>query len=179
MRRQGDREVCERGYDAQRGTFTQYYGSCELDASVLLIPAVGFLPANDPRVLATIATVQSELTANGLVQRYSTDHSNDGLPGSEGAFLPCSFWLVDALFLAGRGREANELFTHLLSLHNDVGLLSEAYDTTNQRLVGNFPQAFTHLQLIKSARRLTDRVASASATRVPVEAAPGSLSARV
>jgi GH15 family glucan-1,4-alpha-glucosidase len=150
-------EVCREGYDADRGTFTQYYGSRELDASVLLIPAMGFLPATDERVLGTIDAVRSELTEDGLVYRYSTDASDgtvDGLPGKEGAFLPCSFWLVDALAMAGRRGEARALFERLLSLRNDLGLVSEEYDVDRGRLCGNFPQAFTHLALVGSAHRL-------------------------
>jgi GH15 family glucan-1,4-alpha-glucosidase len=148
-------EVCERGFDAGRGTFTQYYGSDELDAAVLMIPAVGFLPPDDPRVLSTIDVVTRELDAGGFVRRYSTAESDDGLPGDEGVFLPCSFWLADALALAGRTGEATALFERLVALTNDVGLLSEEYDVGRRRLVGNFPQAFTHLQLIKTACRLS------------------------
>jgi GH15 family glucan-1,4-alpha-glucosidase len=144
-------EVCREGYDAERNTFTQYYGSKELDAAVLLIPAVGFLPGDDPRVVGTIDAIQREITQDGLVRRYSTEQSDDGLPGTEGVFLPCSFFLADALALAGREAEARALFERLLALCNDVGLISEEYDTFAKRQVGNFPQAFTHLQLIKTA----------------------------
>jgi GH15 family glucan-1,4-alpha-glucosidase len=150
-------EVCREGFDADRGTFTQYYGSRELDASVLLIPTVGFLPPNDPRVLGTIDAVQRELTQDGLVYRYSAGSAEgevDGLPGKEGAFLPCSFWLVDALAMAGRRAEARSLFERLLALRNDLGLISEEYDVDRGRMVGNFPQAFTHLALVDSAHRL-------------------------
>jgi GH15 family glucan-1,4-alpha-glucosidase len=150
-------EVCREGYDAERGTFTQYYGSRELDASVLLIPAVGFLPATDERVVGTIDAVQRELTQGGLVYRYATqasDGSVDGLPGKEGAFLPCSFWLADAFATAGRTREARALFQRLLGLRNDLGLLSEEYDVDRGRMCGNFPQAFTHLALVGTAHRL-------------------------
>jgi GH15 family glucan-1,4-alpha-glucosidase len=150
-------EVCREGYDAERGTFTQYYGSRELDASVLLIPAVGFLPASDARVRGTIDAVQRELTEDGLVYRYATardDGDVDGLPGKEGAFLPCSFWLADALHMAGRHGEARALFERLLSLRNDLGLLSEEYDVDRRRMVGNFPQAFTHLALVGTAQRI-------------------------
>jgi GH15 family glucan-1,4-alpha-glucosidase len=152
-------EVCERGYDAERGTFTQYYGSEELDAATLLIPAVEFLPPDDPRVLGTIDAIQRELTTEqGFVLRYSTTahgrDSIDGLKGKEGAFLPCSFWLADALAMAGRTDQARELFERLCGLANDVGLLSEEYDADRERLVGNFPQAFTHLALINTATLL-------------------------
>ncbi len=150
-------EVCREAYDAERGTFTQYYGSKELDASVLLIPAVGFLPATDERVLGTIQAIQQELTQDGLVYRYATGASDgavDGLPGKEGAFLPCSFWLADAMSMAGRHRDARALFMRLLSLRNDVGLISEEYDVDRGRMCGNFPQAFTHLALVGTAHRL-------------------------
>ena len=145
-------EVCREGYDAARGTFTQSYGSAALDASLLLIPQVGFLPASDPRVAGTVEAIQRELCSDGLVLRYVPDSDAvDGLPPGEGAFLPCSFWLVDDLALLGRGDEARELFERLLSLRNDVGLLSEEYDAASGRLVGNFPQAFSHLALVASA----------------------------
>jgi GH15 family glucan-1,4-alpha-glucosidase len=144
-------EVCREGYDPERNTFTQYYGSKELDAAVLLIPTVGFLPGDDPRVVGTIDAIQREITHDGLARRYSTEESDDGLPGTEGVFLPCSFFLADALALAGREVDARALFERLLSLRNDLGLISEEYDTFAKRQVGNYPQAFTHLQLIKTA----------------------------
>jgi GH15 family glucan-1,4-alpha-glucosidase len=150
-------EVLKSGFDGERNTFTQYYGSKELDASTLLIPAMGFLPPDDERVLGTIDAIQRELTKDGLVYRYSADEAGsvDGLEGGEGAFLPCSFWLVDALALAGRRDEARELFQRLLSLGNDLGLFAEEYDPDAGRLVGNFPQAFTHLALVNSAAGLS------------------------
>jgi GH15 family glucan-1,4-alpha-glucosidase len=144
-------EVCREGYDRERNTFTQYYGSKELDAAVLLIPAVGFLPGDDERVIGTIEAIQREITHDGFARRYSTEESDDGLPGTEGVFLPCSFFLADALALAGREAEARALFERLLALRNDLGLISEEYDTFAKRQVGNYPQAFTHLQLIKTA----------------------------
>ena len=149
-------EVCARGFDRDRNTFTQAYGSAELDASVLLVPIVGFLPATDPRVLGTIETIQRELTTDGFVRRYRTGRGDsvDGLPGREGAFLACSFWLVDALVLAGRRDEATALFERLLAIRNDVGLLAEEYDPVAKRQLGNFPQAFSHVALINSARNL-------------------------
>jgi GH15 family glucan-1,4-alpha-glucosidase len=155
-------EVCEKGYDAKRGTFTQYYGSTELDAAVLLIPEVGFLPPDDPRVVSTVETIEKELTSDGLVLRYTqqgvTDSAAetnvDGLTGSEGAFLACSFWLVNALHMIGRYDDATALFERLLSMRNDVGLLSEEYDPRYHRQVGNFPQAFSHMPLIQSALNL-------------------------
>ena len=144
-------DVCKNGFDADLGSFTQSYGSKSLDASLLLIPLVGFLPASDPRVRGTIEAVARDLVAEGFVLRYRTDERVDGLPGGEGVFLPCSFWLVDCLELAGRHDEAYALFERLLALANDVGLLSEEYDPQAGRLLGNFPQAFTHLALVNSA----------------------------
>jgi GH15 family glucan-1,4-alpha-glucosidase len=146
------REVCEQGYDSERRTFTQYYGSKELDASVLNIPLVGFLPGDDERVTGTIDAVWRELGREGFVSRYSTAETDDGLPGDEGQFLACSFWLVSALALNGRVHEARTLFDRLLELRNDLGLLAEEYDVGRQRQVGNFPQAFSHLALIVAAR---------------------------
>jgi GH15 family glucan-1,4-alpha-glucosidase len=149
-------EVCREGYDATRNTFTQYYGSTQLDAALLLIPQAGFLPPSDPRVVGTVEAVQRELVRDGFVMRYIPDeHAADGLPPGEGAFLACSFWLVNALALIGRRQEAQDLFRRLLSLQNDVGLFSEEYDPAHKRLVGNFPQAFTHLALIASAKALS------------------------
>jgi GH15 family glucan-1,4-alpha-glucosidase len=156
-------DILENGYDAGRGTFTQAYGSSALDACALLIPRVGFLPYDDERVVSTIETIRNELTEDGLVIRYRTDQSDDGLTGREGSFLICSFWMVYALWGIGRHREAEELFERLLALRNDVGLLSEEYDTRAQRLVGNFPQAFTHLALVNCALRLSDREVSIAA----------------
>jgi GH15 family glucan-1,4-alpha-glucosidase len=149
------REVCERGYDAERRTFTQYYGSKELDASVLNIPLVGFLPGNDERVTGTIDAVWRELGRDGFVSRYSTAETDDGLPGDEGQFLACSFWLVSALALNGRVEEARALFERLVGLANDLGLLAEEYDVGRGRQVGNFPQAFSHLTLIVAAREIS------------------------
>jgi GH15 family glucan-1,4-alpha-glucosidase len=165
-------EICREGYDAARGTFTQYYGSRALDASLLLIPAVGFLPATDERVRGTVEAVRRELTSDGLVYRYATEADQgtvDGLPGKEGAFLPCSFWLVDALAAGGQVAEARALFERLLSLRNDLGLLSEEYDVDRKQLVGNFPPAFTHLALVGSALKLD--AAAAARPRGAVAAA--------
>lgn len=151
-------EVCQYGYDAERNTFTQYYGSRELDAALLLIPQVGFLPADDKRVVGTIEAIQHELTEDGFVRRYPTHGDGvglDGLPGDEGAFLACSFWLADDLAMIGRVDEARELFERLLALRNDLGLLAEEWDPRLQRQVGNFPQAFSHVPLIDTALRLT------------------------
>lgn len=148
-------EVCEQGFDGERNTFTQAYGSRALDAALLLIGTAGFLPADDPRVLGTIAAVERELCLDGFVLRYPTDESDDGLPPGEGAFLPCSFWLVDALALSGQRDRAVALFERLLALVNDVGLLAEEYDPEADRLVGNFPQAFSHIALVDSALLLS------------------------
>ena len=148
-------DVCEHGYDADRNTFTQYYGSKELDASVLTIPMVGFLPPDDERVTGTIDAVRDGLARDGFVSRYSTAETDDGLPGDEGQFLACSFWLVQALAFNGRVGEARELFERLLSLRNDLGLLAEEYDVHNKRQIGNFPQAFSHMTLISAARAIT------------------------
>ncbi|WP_226899770.1 glycoside hydrolase family 15 protein [Nonomuraea phyllanthi] len=149
-------DVCTRGYDAGRNTFTQYYGSTGLDAALLLIPRLGFLPAGDPRVAGTIEAVQRELVEDGFVLRYRPQAENvDGLPGDEGTFLACSFWLADALALIGRRREAGELFERLLGLRNDVGLLAEEYDTTLRRQIGNFPQAYSHVSIVNTATALT------------------------
>ncbi|MER5893195.1 glycoside hydrolase family 15 protein [Streptomyces sp. NPDC001876] len=145
-------EVCEKGYDPVRNTFTQYYGSQELDASTLLIVRTGFLPPDDPRVIGTVDAVRAGLARDGLIRRYSTDGvSVDGLPGDEGAFIACSFWLVDALLRIGRTDDADELFGRLLELRNDVGLLAEEYDTVAGRQLGNYPQAFSHIGLVNSA----------------------------
>jgi GH15 family glucan-1,4-alpha-glucosidase len=150
-------EVCREGVDPERGCFVQSYGSKRLDAALLMIPQVGFLAPTDERVVATIEAVQKELTyARGLVRRYETDGGVDGLPGDEGAFLACSFWLVDALSMIGRRAEATVLFDRIASLANDVGLLAEEYDAEHTRQVGNFPQAFSHVGLVNSALNLTE-----------------------
>ena len=150
-------EVCGAGFDAARGTFTQVYGSPELDASLLMMPLVGFLPARDPRVIGTVAAIERELMVDGLVLRYRTQHDGrvDGLPPGEGVFLACSFWLADNYVLQGRQEDARALFDRLVGLANDVGLLSEEYDPRDRRLLGNFPQAFSHVSLINTAFNLT------------------------
>jgi GH15 family glucan-1,4-alpha-glucosidase len=157
LRDEVHREVCREAFNGELNSFTQAYGSDELDASTLLIPLVGFLPGDDPRVLGTIDAIQSDLTREGFVERYRTKAHNDvdGLPGGEGVFLPCSFWLVDALLMAERDQEARELFERLLAIRNDLGLLSEEYDPSAKRLLGNFPQAFTHVGLVNSAYNLS------------------------
>jgi GH15 family glucan-1,4-alpha-glucosidase len=150
-------DVCRNGFDRELGAFVQYYGSKLLDASLLMIPLVGFLPATDPRMLGTVAAIQKHLTSDGLVARYQTTPELDGLPPGEGAFLPCTFWLADNLALQGRQGEARALFQRLLDIRNDVGLLSEEYDPGARRLLGNFPQAFSHVGLINTARNLSRR----------------------
>lgn len=148
-------EVCKLGYSNQMQSFVQYYGSTELDASVLMMPLVGFLPPDDPRMKSTVAAIEKHLMPDGLVARYNPQSSVDGMKGTEGAFLACSFWLADNYVLQGRLDEARTLFEHLLSLRNDVGLLSEEYDPKEQRQLGNFPQAFSHLSLINTAHNLS------------------------
>jgi GH15 family glucan-1,4-alpha-glucosidase len=148
-------DVCDRGFDKKLGTFVQAYGSNQLDANLLLLPCIGFLPVSDPRIAATIAAIERHLIRDGLVMRYSTDAVEDALPPGEGAFLACSFWLVDVYVLQGRCDDAERLFRRLVGLCNDVGLLSEEYDPRDERLVGNFPQAFSHLALVNSAYNLT------------------------
>jgi GH15 family glucan-1,4-alpha-glucosidase len=154
LRDQIHRDVVTHGFDPERNTFTQAYGSTALDASLLLIPRVGFLPATDPRVLGTIAAIRRELSEGGLVKRYQTSDTDDGVKGSEGLFIACSFWLVDALHASGQLRDAIDLFERLLLLRNDVGLLSEEWDPAAQRQLGNTPQAFSHFALIISALQL-------------------------
>ncbi|MEU1349947.1 glycoside hydrolase family 15 protein [Streptomyces sp. NPDC005775] len=166
MRDAVHREVCEKGYDPVRNTFTQSYGSRELDAATLLIARTGFLPPDDPRVIGTVDAVREELGSDGLVRRYSTDGSAvDGLPGGEGAFLACSFWLADALRMTGRTEEATALFERLLALRNDVGLLAEEYDTVGMRQLGNFPQAFSHIGLVGTAVALAEEQTVEDAAR--------------
>jgi GH15 family glucan-1,4-alpha-glucosidase len=148
-------QVCEAGFDARRNAFVQSYGSSHLDASLLLIPLVGFLPADDPRVRGTVEAIERELVVDGLVRRYSSASGVDGLPPGEGTFLPCSFWLADNLALMGRQEEAEALFERLLLLSNDVGLLPEEYDPPARRMLGNFPQALTHVALVNTARLLS------------------------
>ena len=154
LRDQIHHDVVTRGFDARRNTFTQVYGSAALDASLLLIPRAGFLPATDPRVLGTIAAVRRELSEGDLVRRYQTSETDDGVKGSEGLFIACSFWLVDALYASGQCRDAVDLFERLLLLRNDVGLLSEEWDPVARRQLGNTPQAFSHFALVISALQL-------------------------
>jgi GH15 family glucan-1,4-alpha-glucosidase len=158
--------VCREGYDADLNSFVQYYGSKHLDASILMMPLVGFLPANDPRVKGTVRAIETHLIENGFVGRYTQDPAVDGLPRGEGTFLPCSFWLADNYELQGRHEEAVRMFEHLLSIRNDVGLLAEEYDPVAMRQLGNFPQAFSHVGLVNTAFHLNPQ-AQASAKPSP------------
>jgi GH15 family glucan-1,4-alpha-glucosidase len=163
-------EVCNLGFDASRNTFTQFYGSSQLDASLLMLPLVGFLPPDDARMLGTVRAIEASLVRDGFVQRYPMDEQSeavDGLPSGEGAFLLCSFWLADNYALQGRTEEARQLFERLLSLRSDLGLLSEEYDPDARRLVGNFPQAFSHVGLINTARNLARGHGPAQDRRAP------------
>jgi GH15 family glucan-1,4-alpha-glucosidase len=155
LRREIHADVCRKGYDPERNTFVQAYGSKELDASLLLLPGVGFLPPSDRRVIGTIEAIERGLMHGGFVRRYDTTSADDGLPPGEGVFLACSFWMVDAYVLLGRLDDAKAMFKRLISLCNDVGLLSEQYDPESKELLGNFPQAFSHVALVNSAFNLT------------------------
>ncbi len=151
LRRRIHEQVIAQGFDTKLNSFVQYYGSLHLDASLLMIPLVGFLPASDPRVIGTVKAIENHLMRDGFVSRYTIDPKVDGLPHGEGQFLACSFWLADNYILQGRRREAEELFERLLDLRNDVGLLSEEYDPVGKRMLGNFPQAFSHVGLVNTA----------------------------
>jgi GH15 family glucan-1,4-alpha-glucosidase len=157
LRKEIHEDVCAHGFDTDRNAFVQYYGTKDLDASLLMIPLVGFLPPSDPRVIGTVAAIEKELLINGFVQRYTPHHEVDGLGSLEGAFLPCTFWLADNYALMGRRQSAVDLFERLLAIRNDVGLLAEEYDAKAGRMVGNFPQAFSHVSLINAARNLTSK----------------------
>jgi len=161
-------EVCRFGFSQQLGSFVQYFGGKDLDASLLMLPLVGFLPAEDPRIRGTVAAIEKHLMNDGLVARYDTRTAVDGVPGAEGVFLACSFWLVDNYVLQHREDEARALFERLLAIRNDVGLLSEEYDPRERRQLGNFPQAFSHLALVNSAHNLgAAQPAKQRATRKP------------
>lgn len=171
-------DVCANGFDAELNSFVQYYGGKTVDASLLLMAQVGFIDAKDPRFAGTVAMIERELLVDGLVLRYRTEHDTDGLPGDEGAFLACSFWLADAYILMGRYEEARKLFDYLLSLRNDLGLLAEEYHPHGDRQLGNFPQAFSHIALVNTAQNLAsykaparDRSdgASAETARQPIQ----------
>lgn len=161
LRRQIHDEVCAKGFDPEKGSFVQSYGSKQLDASLLRLPLVGFLPPTDPRIRGTVEAIKRELVVDGFVLRYDTAGTDDGLPPGEGAFLACSFWLADNLVLMGRQDEARRIFERLLGLCNDVGLLAEEYDPHGRRMLGNFPQAFSHVALINTAYNLTRAVGPA------------------
>ena len=161
-------EICSQAYNEKLGSFVQSYGSEQLDASLLLMPMTGFLPAEDPRVQGTLKAIEQQLMSGGLVLRYNTDKSSDGLPPGEGVFLACSFWMVSALQLQGRDADARKLFERVLSLANDVGLLAEEYDPGAKRLVGNFPQALSHIALVNAAFNLASPGVGAAS---PVEVA--------
>ena len=178
IRRDIHRDVCERGFDAEMNSFVRSYGAKELDASLLLIAEVGFLPPEDPRIAGTVAAIERRLVRDGLVYRYDTQLSDDGLPPGEGAFLACSFWLADAYVLLGRKADAQALFDRLVGLCNDVGLLSEEYDPRLQRQVGNFPQAFSHIALVNTAFNLTQVEKPAEQRAGSPAAAPASSSQR-
>jgi GH15 family glucan-1,4-alpha-glucosidase len=151
-------EVCKRGFSTNKKAFTQYYGSDALDASLLLMPLAGFLPFTDKRVRGTIEAIERELVQDGFVLRYRPEEEGvDGLPGREGVFLPCSFWLASCLHRIGRKKEARDLFERLLLVRNDLGLLSEEYDPRSKRQLGNFPQAFSHVSLINTAMILSSQ----------------------
>ena len=158
LRERIHQEVCHRGFDSGMGSFVQYFGSKALDASLLLLPVVGFLPPEDPRIRGTVIAIEHSLFRDGFVARYDTARSADGLNTSEGAFLACSFWLADNYVLQGRHAEARDLFERILDLRNDVGLLSEEYDVKLQRQTGNFPQAFSHVALVNTAHNLTSKL---------------------
>ncbi len=149
-------EICTRAFDPALGSFVQAYGSKQLDAATLLIPIVGFLPPDDPRVVGTVEAIRKRLCVDGFVRRYDTDATDDGLPPGEGVFLACSFWLIDNLVLQRRRAEANALFTQLLAIRNDVGLLAEEYDPRARAQLGNFPQALSHLALVDTAYNLRE-----------------------
>ena len=157
LRDQVREEVLDRGFDRDRGTFTQHYDTTEVDASLLVLPLIGFIDGDDPRMLGTIAAVEQDLMRDGLVLRYRTESGVDGLSGNEHPFLACSFWLVSAYAEAGRLDDAHALFDRLCGLTNDVGLLSEEYDVDGDRMAGNFPQAFSHLALVQAAFHLHQR----------------------
>jgi GH15 family glucan-1,4-alpha-glucosidase len=159
-------QVCREGFNRELGSFVQFYGAKKnLDAALLMIPLVGFLPAGDARVKGTVEAVERNLMKNGFVSRYTQDPEVDGLPPGEGVFLPCTLWLADNWYLQGRQQEAEELFEHSLGLCNDVGLISEEYDPKTRRLVGNFPQAFTHVGLVNSALNLSPQEGPADRRR--------------
>jgi GH15 family glucan-1,4-alpha-glucosidase len=170
LRDEVHQEVCRKAFNPTLGSFVQSYGSDRLDASLLLLPLVGFLAPDDPRMIGTVAAIERDLVEDGFVMRYRTHPHVDGLPPGEGAFLACTFWLADNLVQQGRLQDAEAIFRRLLALRNDVGLLSEEFDAKAGRLVGNFPQAFSHVALINTAKNLTS--AEGPAHHRPRSAAP-------
>ncbi|WP_322626753.1 glycoside hydrolase family 15 protein [Paracoccus beibuensis] len=162
-------QILNHGFDADRSVFVQFFVSKSLDSAVLLMPLVGFLPATDPRMVATVQAIQRDLSKDGLILRYDSAEAEDGLPAGEGAFLACNFWLADNLFLQGRQDEARALFGRLLSLRNDVGLLAEQYHVEAGMQVGNFPQAFSHFSMIDTALNFwrLDRPPAGNVSREP------------
>jgi GH15 family glucan-1,4-alpha-glucosidase len=150
-------DVCRHGFDPELNSFVQSYGSKALDASLLMLPAVGFLPPDDPRVLGTVSAIERRLLRDGFLYRYEHDENVDGLPRGEGVFLLCTFWLADTYAMLGRWDEARAIYERLLAVRNDVGLLSEQYDPSRGRLLGNFPQAFSHVGLVNTAGTFTRR----------------------
>jgi GH15 family glucan-1,4-alpha-glucosidase len=162
-------QVCQKGFDPELNSFVQFYGSKHLDASLLMMPLVDFLPPDDPRVIGTVKAIESNLMVNGFVARYTQDPNVDGLPHGEGTFLPCSFWLADNYELQGRHEDAVRLFERLLEVRNDVGLLSEEYDAVAKRHLGNFPQAFTHVGLVNTAFNLTPKAVRANVREYPAK----------
>jgi GH15 family glucan-1,4-alpha-glucosidase len=164
-------QVCEEGFDPDLNSFTQAYGSKQLDAALLTIPTAGFLPATDERMVGTVAAIERQLLQDGFVLRYRSDAADDGLPPGEGAFLPCSFWLVDDYVLQGRADDARKLFDKLVGIASDVGLYAEEYDPVAKRQLGNLPQAFTHLAFVRSAAAMSNLPTVAGANVSDAEAA--------
>ncbi len=174
LRAQIHDEVCALGYDPKRETFTQSYGSAELDAATLLLPLVGFLPPDDPRIVGTVRAIERELLVDGFVRRYTQPSAQtDGLPPGEGAFYACGFWLADNYVLQNRHADARALFERLIGTANDVGLLSEEYDQRAKRLVGNFPQAFSHVGMVNTAYNLAGDSKPADQRRGEAAVTPG------
>jgi GH15 family glucan-1,4-alpha-glucosidase len=163
------REICANAFNVKKNSFMQAYGSSQLDASLLLMPVVGFLPGSDPRIKGTVEAIERELMPAGLVLRYDTARVDDGLPPGEGVFLACSFWMVSSLKAIGRVRDARALFARLLKLRNNLGLLSEEYDTSHKRMVGNFPQAFSHIAMVNAAFDLDSDSTQRKHTRHPMQ----------
>jgi GH15 family glucan-1,4-alpha-glucosidase len=165
-------DVCKHGFNRRMNSFVQSYGEKKLDASLLLIPTVGFLKASDPRIVGTVRAIEKRLVVDGFVKRYDTASTDDGLPAGEGAFLACSFWLADVYVLMQRHDDARRLFERLLALRNDLGLLAEEYDTRSKRMVGNFPQAFSHVALVNTAHNIASAEKPARQRSTPNKTPP-------